>query len=266
MYTSIPASIYVLESAQRNFSDAASTLGLGSDFRAVLLLTESQGTNYFSRFLQQASNGSSVGGWEFQSTAESDSLLAISPSEFELTFIAGRQIVTAERLEVLAVCANELFDDGGTIPNVIDSVSAADGIAIVPWGFGKWTGHRKNVINRLIDEFSQRSFQLGDNSGRISLWREPPQFERARQREIGIFRGTDPLPFPGHEKRIGRFGFSINGPFNRTRPAASMRKLLATNDLQPASYGALESPIAFARNQLAMQAQKWRRKFRSGSS
>ena len=121
----------LLESAQQNFRDVAGTLGLGSDFRAVLLLTESQGTNYFSEFLQQASSGSSVGGWKFQSTAESDSLLAISPSEIELTFIAGRQIVTAERLEVLAVCTSNLFDDGGTIPNVIDSVSAANGVAIV---------------------------------------------------------------------------------------------------------------------------------------
>ena len=256
----------LFESAQHNFRSAARTLGLGSQFSAVLLLTESQGTNYFSSLLQKATDNSLVNGWRFQSTMEPDSLIAISPEGFELTIIAGRQIVTAERLEVLAVCTDQLFDDGGTIPEVIDSVSAANGVAIVPWGFGKWTGQRKKVMNRLIGEFGERPFHLGDNSGRISVWREPPQFGRARSQGQRIFRGTDPMPFPGQENRVGSFGFSISGPFNRSRPASSMRNLLGSGNFQPTSFGELESPMAFTKHQLTMQAQKWRREVGSNTA
>lgn len=256
----------LFESAQRNFCDAASTLGLGSRFSAVLLLTESRGANLFSSFLQKTTDRSSVGAWRFQSTSEPDSLIAVSPSGFELTLIAGRQIVASEKLEVLAVCTDRLFNDGGTMPMVIDSVSAANGIAIAPWGFGKWTGRRKKVINRLIDDFAQRPFHLGDNSGRISVWREPPQFERARSQGQKIFRGTDPMPFPGQENRVGSFGFSISGAFNRSKPTASIRNLLGSENIQPISFGALECPVAFTKHQLTMQAQKWRREIRSSTT
>ena len=256
----------LFESAQHNFRNAAGTLGLGSQFRAVLLLTESQSANYFSSLLQNATDKSSLDGWRIQPTLEPESLIAISPAGFELTLIAGRQIVTAERLEVLATCTDELFDDGGMIFEVIDSVSAADGIAIVPWGFGKWTGRRKKVINRLMGDFAERPFHLGDNSGRISVWREPSQFGRARSQGQRIFRGTDPMPIPGQETRVGSFGFYINGSFSKSRPTTSMRSLLGSGNIQPTSYGALESPMVFTKHQLMAQTHKWRRDIGSNRS
>ncbi len=256
----------LFHSAQQNFCDAASELGLGSQFAAILLLTESHNANWFSGLRQKETDKILVDGWRFQSTMEPESLIAIGPAGFELTIIAGRQIVTAERLEVLAICTNESFDDGGTIPDVIDSVSAANGIAIVPWGFGKWTGRRKRVINRLMDEFTQRPFHLGDNSGRISVWREPAQFRRAMSRGQQVLRGTDPMPFPGQETRVGRFGFYIDGRISRSRPATSMRGLLRSDNLQPTSYGALESAIVFTKHQLMMQIRKWRRQKTSNAT
>jgi hypothetical protein len=256
----------LLDSAQCNFCHAASILGLGNQFSAILLLTESCGTNFFASLKQRAVDGTLGHGWRFQPTLDQESLAAISPAGFQLTIIAGRQIVTAERLEVLAVCTDELFDDGGMAPEVIDSVTAANGIAIVPWGFGKWTGRRKKVINRLMGNFAERPFHLGDNSGRISVWREPSQFGRARSQGQRIFRGTDPMPFPGQEKRIGSFGFSISGSFNRSTPTTSMRILLGSGNAQPTSYGALESAMVFTKHQLMMQTRKWRREIRSNTS
>lgn len=254
------------ESAQRNFCHAAGTLDLGSRFSAVLLLTESKGANYFSSFRRKAKDKTLVNGWRFQTTLEPESLIAISPAGFELTMIAGRQIVTAERLEVLAVCTDKLFDDGGMISKVIESVSAANGVPIVPWGFGKWTGRRKKVINRLIDEFAERKFHLGDNSGRISTWREPAQFKIARMQGQRILRGTDPLPFAGQETRVGRFGFCINGTLGKSRPAANMRELLHAGNVPAVSYGALEPPVIFVKHQLMMQTRKWQREIGSNTT
>jgi hypothetical protein len=247
-----------LESAKNNFCDVAGNLDLGIQFGAVILLTESLGTNYFASLARNAASGMSIDGWRFQPTLESESLIAVNSSGFELTIIAGRQIVAAEKLEVLAICTDALFDDGGPISEVIDAVSAADGIAIVPWGFGKWTGRRKKVINRLMSEFAERPFHLGDNSGRASLWREPSQFERARSHGQLILRGTDPMPFPGQENRVGNFGFCVRGPFSKSWPAQSIRSLLGPGRSQPISYGALETAMVFARHQIMMQTRKWR--------
>ena len=254
------------ESAQRNFCHAASTLDLGSQFNAVLLLTESHSANHFSSLRRKATDKTLVNGWRFQATLEPESLIAISPAGFELTIIAGRQIVTAERLEVLAVCTDKLFDDGEMISEVIDSVSAANGVSIVPWGFGKWIGRREKVINRLIDEFVERKFHLGDNSGRISTWREPAQFKIARMQGQRVLRGTDPMPFAGQETRVGGFGFYINGAFDKSKPAASMRDLLHAHNVPAVSYGVLESPVLFVKHQLMMQTRKWRREIGSNTT
>jgi hypothetical protein len=241
-------------------------LGIESQFSAVLLLTESHSVNYFSILRRKAMDKTRIDGWRLHPTLEPESLITVSPDGFELTIIAGRQIVTEERLEVLATCTGKLFDDGGATSVVIASVSAANGVALVPWGFGKWTGRRRKVINRLMGNFSERPFHLGDNSGRISVWREPSQFEHARSQGQRIFRGTDPLPFPGQENRVGNFGFSISGPFDRSRPTRSMRCLLRSDDVEPTSYGALESPIVFTKHQLMMQAWKWRRESRPNAT
>jgi hypothetical protein len=248
----------VLKSAQDNFCNAARILGLDGPFGAVLLMTESFGTNYYAGLAEMAARGASVDGWRFQATRESESLVAVSKSGFELTIIAGRQIVTAEKLEVLATCTDVLFDDGVEISEIIDAVAAVHGVAIVPWGFGKWTGRRKQVINRLMNDFAERPFHLGDNSGRASIWREPSQFERARCRGQLILRGTDPMPFPGEENRIGSFGFCVRGPFERSGPAESIRTLLSSGESQPISYGELENTLVFARHQLKMQIRKRR--------
>lgn len=252
----------LFDSARRNFFSAAHALGIESQFRAVLLLTESHNVNYFSSLRQKARDKERLNTWHLQPTLESESLLASHSDGFEITIIAGRQIVTAERLEVLATCTDELFDDGGRITEVIASVSSANGIPIVPWGFGKWTGRRRNVINRLMSDFAERPFHLGDNSGRISVWREPPQFGRAKSQGQQVFRGTDPLPFPGQENRVGSFGFSIRGAFDKSSPTASIRRLLRSDNVRPTSYGALESPTVFARHQLLIQMRKWRREIR----
>ena len=256
----------LFESAQRNFCHAAGTLDIGSQFSAVLLLTESKGADYFSSLRRKAKDKTLVNGWRFKATLEPESLLAISPAGFELAIIAGRQIVTAERLEVLAVCTDKLFDDGDMISEVIDSVAAANGVPIVPWGFGKWTGQRKRVINRLIDEFAERKFHLGDNSGRISTWREPAQFDIAGMQGQRVLRGTDPLPFPGQESRVGEFGFCINGTLSKSTPATSMRDLLHADNVPAVSYGDLESPVLFVKHQLMMQVRKRQREIGSNTT
>ena len=43
---------------------------------------------------------------------------------------------------------------------------ASNGLAIVPWGFGKWVGKRGKALRRALESVDSRQFFLGDNSGR----------------------------------------------------------------------------------------------------
>ena len=73
---------------------------------------------------------------------EAESLTASSKSGQDLSIVAGRQIVTAENLEILALGFDAGLDDGLPIDEVILAVQAAGALCVLPWGFGKWTGKR----------------------------------------------------------------------------------------------------------------------------
>lgn len=52
--------------------------------------------------------------------------------------MAGRQIVTAEKLEVLALGTDLDIDDGRPIREVLSLVTENGGLPVIPWGAGKW--------------------------------------------------------------------------------------------------------------------------------
>ncbi len=249
-------------SARDNFTHAAVKLGLGDQFQSVLLLTEGGDANLFQQLREKSIDETAVDGWRIRETGEPDSVIASSATGFDIIVIAGRQIVTIERMEVLAVCTDALFEDGQKITDAIDAVIRAGGIAILPWGFGKWMGRRKRIIDRLLKKQDGRLYHLGDNSGRTWTGPEPAQFRNARSSGKLVLRGTDPLPFRGEEKRVGKFGFHLRGPspWMDLGPAASVRQMLTASQSLPVPYGKLERPVTFIRHQLKMQIRKMRNK------
>jgi hypothetical protein len=85
----------------------------------------------------------------------------------------------------------------------------------------------------------------------------PPQFAAAERARIRIVPGSDPLPLPGEEQRIGAYGFTVEAALPADRPAAALLALLAgAAALVP--YGRRERLARFVRNQLAMQIAKRR--------
>lgn len=245
-------------SARNNFTRAAVKLGLGDQFQSILLLTEGGDANLFQLLREKAIDESAIDGWRFRASGEPESVIASSSTGFEVILIAGRQIITIERMEVLAVCTDAQFEDGQTVTDVIDAVIRAGGIAILPWGFGKWMGRRKRIIDHLLTEQDRRLFHVGDNSGRTWTGSEPVQFRNARKSGKLVLRGTDPLPFRGEEKRVGKFGFHLRGPSLRMgpEPAAGVRQMLTAPQYPPVPYGKLERPITFIRHQLKMRSRE----------
>ena len=258
-----------LDSAFDNFSDSANALSLSNRFTSLLLLTETSNDRYFqelSRSVEERAentnspNRSPLQKWTLRSTGESCSLYAHLADTHGLYLIAGRQIVTAENLEVLALATERDFEDGQPLETTIERTLATGGIPVIPWGFGKWVGRRGKILSHLLEDKKFPVLFLGDNSGRPTFWPRPPLFQQAERQGMRVLPGSDPLPFARESFRPGAFGFSMRGQLDPEQPARSLKQLLLEEDTQIQAYGSLENPWRFIRNQIAMQIVKRQRR------
>lgn len=250
-----------LDAALTNFRAESIRCGRRNAFTALLLLTESEQENWFDRLVHYARNGYTLAKvasrtWSFRRTAESCSLLAECNGAQAFYIVAGRQIVTAEGLEVLALITDRQFANGQVLAEVIESVKAAGAIPAIPWGWGKWMGKRGRLLKRVLEDSKHPGVFLGDNSGRPQFLPRPSHFSLAESRGIRILPGSDPLPFVSECSRAGSFGFSLEGAVPFGQPAGNLRRMLTGSDNNIRTYGQLESPLRFFRNQLAMQLEK----------
>jgi hypothetical protein len=242
----------VFESASSNLARAARGLGAEGNGPRVLLLTESAGDHFFRRALERAA-GPASGRWTFRETGEPDSVTVRGEGENPVVVVAGRQVVTSDALEVLALCRDVEVPDGRPIGRTLDDVRGAGALAAVPWGFGKWWLGRGRIVRDLIDREDPATFFLGDNGGRPAMGRKPALFRRAARRGIRVLPGSDPLPFPAQARRVGSYGFVVAGPLDTERPARSLRDALTDPGTRPRPFGRGERLIPFVRSQVAMQ-------------
>jgi|GEM_PF-4096143 len=106
-----------LNSALENFKSEAARCGQEDSFTALLLLTETARENWFHHLagyatMESGTGDKAIGNWTFHRTNENCSLYAQSENSYGLFLIAGRQIVTAENLEILALATDKEFQDG----------------------------------------------------------------------------------------------------------------------------------------------------------
>ena len=141
-------------------------------------------------------------------------LLLQHPELGELTLVAGRQIVSIDRLEVLGIGLASIVADGLATDETIEQILAAGALPVVNWAPGKWLGRRGKIVAELITRYSTngRTLLLGDTALRPVGWSEPRLMSRGASLGLPIIGGSDPLPFAGEEQRIGTFGtsFEIN--------------------------------------------------------
>ncbi len=250
-----------LDSAYENFSAEARRHCTGTGFTGVLLLTETSNDNFFHRLGSYADNNESVADklaseWHFHRTIETCSLLARSNRGGHLILVAGRQVVTAENLEVLALCIDASFEDGLPFTETVETVRKTGGLPAIPWGAGKWLGRRGALLTKFLKNAPASDVFLGDNSARPIFWRRPLHFRLARSRAIRILPGSDPLPFPSEHWRPGSFGFSVKARVNLEHPARDLKRLISDPSIIVQPYGHLEGVYRFFYNQLTMQLRK----------
>ncbi len=143
-----------------------------------------------------------------------------------LLLFAGRQVVTSERLEILALLTRSRIPDGVPARETVSRILAAGGVPVVSWAPGKWFFARGRVVRALLDAFTPGKLLLGDTSLRATLWPTPRLMRAAANRGFHVLCGSDPLPVPGEEGWAGRYATVIEGAFDPAAPTASMRRLL----------------------------------------
>jgi hypothetical protein len=216
------------------------------------MFTESAWDHYFRAF-RDAPGKFNAGDWTFERTEEDSSLLARHRSELRLVLISGRQVVTRERLEVLALGTDHEFADGLGLEEAVQSVRHSGAIVVLPWGFGKWWSARGQRVRDFLSSMCSSELFLGDNGGRLALAPEPSMFAAARARGIRTLPGSDPLPFASQNATAGSYGFSTEEVTLEGRPAEALKAAIRAVKEPTRTFGRRESLLAFCRNQLAMQ-------------
>lgn len=246
-----------LDSALANFRAGVARGGYYK-FTAFLLLTEASGENWFQRLKTYACNGHEIAGegsekWTFHPTDENCSLRIQRNGDQSLYIVAGRQIQTAENLEILALVTDSEFADGLPLHQTIQIIRKDDAIPVLPWGFGKWMGRRGRILKFAMEKADDSDIFLGDNGGRPSFWPKPSHFDLAASKGIRILPGSDPLPFSSESRRPGSVGFVVQGTIHPEQPAEALKFILLDPSTRIMAYGKSEKLHRFVGNQLRMQ-------------
>lgn len=249
------------DAAHEHFRSEAARQGRAHDFVGLLLLSESRDHHWFRRLAEDGSRpqrAPAVPGWAFRGTEESLSLAARAMDGRSLVLIAGHQIVTAEKLEVLALATEERPPEGLSLAESVRCTKDLGGIPVVPWGAGKWLATRGAILERFLEGQPDPGLFLGDNASRLRLWFRPRQFRLADRLGVRILPGSDPLPFKSQGGRAGSFGFSAVAPLSMTHPGRDLKRILDDPGFRPRPYGSLAGPLRFVLSQAAMQIRRHR--------
>jgi hypothetical protein len=170
----------------------------------------------------------------------------------DLYLLAGRQLVSAEGLEVLALTGWKKYPDRthGTA-DLIRQVDACGAIPVLNWAPGKWFFKRGKIVRDLIGRSPESaSFAIGDTPLRHSLWASPKLMRRAVRKGMELLAGSDPLPFKGEEAMIGTYGNAVQGAFDPDQPVTSIRRILKDPESQIQIIGKRNNPFQFAWREL----------------
>lgn len=248
--------------AKDNFDRAAGQLGISKEsVTPVLLLTEGETDNWYGRLLETAKSTEQLvfkisADWDGRFSPEMDSLMVYrrDKPEEKLYLVAGRQIVTAESIEVLALFCSDTIQNGLPLEDTITAIRQSLGIPILPWGVGKWLGKRGQQIKEFLLSHGEGLLFLGDNGGRPKLWPTPNLFIQGLEKNIAVLPGTDPLPLPDEALRVGSFGFYLQADgLQDESPITFLRHALCSGDTEIFPFGELLKNRVFLVNQLRLR-------------
>ena len=181
------------------------------------------------------------------------------PDHRDLWILAGRQIVSSERIEVCSLFSDTPIADGLPAREIIRAILAVGGLPALDWAPGKWLFKRGQLVRQLVSEFTAAQLLLLDTSLRPIGWPAPRLYAAARRQGRAVLAGSDPLPFAGEEELAGSWhcAFSIPAPDDPTRIVAPLKTALTSGTLPIEFGGQRGSPLdVFRRLRRNAQAKK----------
>lgn len=247
-----------LTGASGNFRAAADGLGIGGTATNVLMLTETDREHGFERLLRIADSSQSErpaeDRWSVRRIPDDpNALLATSAGGGAVIVIAGRQLVSAEGLEVLALGTDAAIGDGSLLAELVGAIGSHDAIPVIPWGVGKWLGRRGRVVKSFLRSATHETCFLGDILGRPPFWPRSSIFRMAAARGIGVLPGTDPLPLESDSGRAGSCCFHIDCNLTSAPPSEALKNVLRRRGIAIRPFVRRETPWRFVRNQARLR-------------
>lgn len=253
LYPCFPPAAF-LDAAAANIAAASAALGLATATPGVLMLTEIAGMDAFGAL---AAGGLDCGAWQITPSAEPVALHATCPDRPPLVLVAGRQIVSRERLEILALGVRGGPPDDKPAREVLAALAATDALTVLPWGLGKWTGRRKTLARDLLQRPPVARLYAGDNGGRPAVLPRPRLLAFAERHGCPVLPGSDPLPLAVEVGKPGRYGFVAECALDPERPFGALRRWLDDRRASPAPYGRLERLAVVVHRQAALRWGRW---------
>jgi len=245
-----------IETGRKNLLKFAEKTNATEKVVPVWLLVERSDTDMFDELRKIGQKNENENGFSFE---QIDSVtIAVKRENKRILFIfAGRQLVTAENLEVLSLISDfNLADRAASLEETIDLIGQNQGIPALNWAPGKWFAARGKIVEKAIEENESDKFFIGDSTMRNTLWPTPKLVKKAKKKGFVMLAGSDPLPFSGEEKMISSYSFLIEGDFSEKNPAESMRKILRENRGSIRIVGKRNNPFAFVLRQYKIMKEK----------
>ncbi len=249
----------LLDAAWKNFGSVQRKLFPdAAHYSFVLMLAEGKKNNVFSKLckIAETSAENQKGTWKIISTEEQESVRAIR-HERQIVLIAGRQLISSEKLELLSFFSPKIFPDNTySLSELATLVTNEGGIPLLAWGVGKWLGKRGKVIKSFIQHPPVPQFFVGDNGNRPVFWPYPKLLAQAEKRGILSLAGSDPLPINNHDQRAGTYGVGLDAQtLQSEKPASELRQLLfSKKTLIP--FGRKAGCFQFIKDQILVNMQK----------
>ncbi len=214
---------------------------LGDQVSRAACLAERHDCQYFKQLLEGEIK---LSGFNVEQVVENEIRLTRDSDQLSLNLLPGRQVITRENIEILALSCPEMIADGQPALDVIFQLNQLNRIPVIAWSPGKWFGERGKLVKRLITELDRQDFLIGDTTLRPYGWGIPGLMKQAQQLGFAVIAGSDPLPFSGEENWLGAYYTVIESEQNLS--ATALLKAIKQGDtsLTLRSEGKRSNPLA----------------------
>ncbi len=206
----------------------------------IACLAERHDCHYFDAL----ANGKKIlNNYEIEIVSDKELKVSSKDGNDYFHLLAGRQVISAENIEVLALCCDQDIADGLNAEDIIAQCKQKDAAPVVAWSPGKWFTKRGKLVQSLLDNYSPSDFLLGDTSLRPIGWGIPWLMRRAKTKGFRVVAGSDPLPFNGEESWFGAYCSHVNS--QKTLSAVSLLKEIqsASSNISINNKGKRSDPL-----------------------